>query len=322
MLYSDSTCRLPTRIYALTCVLLVFIYLSWRTPAIQPEHVDVASQVQHYSTHVNDFGNKEDFSAWRKLFKNYHVSTDDTVIVAGVNEGLSIEKLLSVCLPARPHVYGFEIVQKSWEVATRRFATQWNVAILHAGISDHEGESSVTTNFDDPTYEGAGLFKTGKNDTRWRHLNTSSYTVPIQRLAHFYGEIQARKPILYLIIDCEGHEPNVISGMGLEKPAMRKAFPLFQYELGGTWVDSRHDTSMRGQYATALHLELLGYRVYLIGNHGFMRVSPKFFRDGAILDEGYGHFVQGNALVVHPKFVAPSLLRAVDANTIDLGRVE
>ena len=70
----------------------------------------------------------------------------------------------------------------------------------------------------------------------------------------------------YVLIDVEGKEPNVIRGMGLE--TNRQMFPLFQYELGGTWSDSRHDTGQWGQYGIAMYLKALGYALYLMGGDG------------------------------------------------------
>ena len=70
----------------------------------------------------------------------------------------------------------------------------------------------------------------------------------------------------YVLIDVEGKEPNVIRGMGLE--TNRQMFPLFQYELGGTWSDSRHDPGQWGQYGVAMYLKALGYALYLMGGDG------------------------------------------------------
>ena len=69
--------------------------------------------------------------------------------------------------------------------------------------------------------------------------------------------------VSYVLIDVEGQEPNVIRGMRLE--TNRQIFPLFQYELGGTWADSRHDAKQWGQYGIAMYLKALGYTLYLMG---------------------------------------------------------
>jgi len=44
----------------------------------------------------------------------------------------------------------------------------------------------------------------------------------------------------------------------------RRRFPIFQYELGGTWADSRR-TGPWTQFSLAFYLELLGYDIYIMG---------------------------------------------------------
>ena len=68
--------------------------------------------------------------------------------------------------------------------------------------------------------------------------------------------------VMYAWIDVEGHEESVLRGMQLE--GRRSAFPVMQYELGGTWADQRkvgHWT----QGDAARYLEELGYEIYVIG---------------------------------------------------------
>ena len=48
--------------------------------------------------------------------------------------------------------------------------------------------------------------------------------------------------VSYALIDVEGHEMGVIAGMNLAQ--LRDTFPIFQYELGGTWIDDRHEGDM------------------------------------------------------------------------------
>ena len=62
----------------------------------------------------------------------------------------------------------------------------------------------------------------------------------------------------------EGHEPKVLRGMHLER-GYAKRFPLFQYELGGTWGhhDPRHNNDWT-QGRAAGYLQNAGYELYLV----------------------------------------------------------
>ena len=104
-----------------------------------------------------------------------------------------------------------------------------------------------------------------------------------------------------MIIDVEGKEPNVIRGMRLE--SNRRNFPVFQFELGGTWTDSRHDENQWGQYGIAMYLTALGYKLYLMGEKGdlpmLLRVEAEFFRVYSFRPEVD---VGGNLLALHPDY--------------------
>eukprot|EP00964_Phaeocystis_antarctica_P111437 scaffold75798_cov63-Phaeocystis_antarctica.AAC.3 len=52
--------------------------------------------------------------------------------------------------------------------------------------------------------------------------------------------------------------------MKLEKH--RDTFPVFQYELGGTWKDARSSATNWTQADLAVYLTRLNYRLYLIGH--------------------------------------------------------
>merc|ERR1719210_1691102 len=99
----------------------------------------------------------------------------------------------------------------------------------------------------------------------------------------------------FVLIDVEGHEPNVIKGMNLDLEENRRTFPVFQFELGGTWADSRRDKDQWDQYATAKHLRSWGYQLFLLGARQeqpvLWQVAPELFRDSRANNEGYGYFV-------------------------------
>ena len=117
--------------------------------------------------------------------------------------------------------------------------------------------------------------------------------------------------VLFVLIDTEGYEPKVIRGMGLERMENRKRFPCFQYELGGTWAreDNRHLRDKWGQLETAQYLESIGYKLFLVGADDWLPITSDFFREFNPIteDEGFGPFIQGNALALHPEFTYPPL---------------
>jgi hypothetical protein len=114
--------------------------------------------------------------------------------------------------------------------------------------------------------------------------------------------------------------------MNLDLVANRRRFPIFHYELGGTWAenDPRHrpGSSSLSQFGIAAYLEACGYKLYLIGCVGFMPVGSMLFHPvahhgkGQPLDEGYGPFVQGNALAIHPEFANPRMLAKINSHLI------
>ena len=125
--------------------------------------------------------------------------------------------------------------------------------------------------------------------------------------------------VLYLVIDTEGHAPKVIRGMDLRDEMNQLRFNLFQFELGGTWAeqDARHGKDAWTQLVTARHLEKCGYDLFLIGPKKWLYIRAEFFHvdnNPAMLDEGFGPFVQGNLLAMH-RSTSKELRKRVLANT-------
>lgn len=132
-----------------------------------------------------------------------------------------------------------------------------------------------------------------------------------QRLFDAFCEEKIER-VDYVLIDVEGKEPNVIRGIKLD--SMRHVFPVFQYELGGTWTDSRHDENQWSQYGVAMYLKALGYKLFLIGAKNnlpeLLEVEPEFFRIFCHRPEAY---VDGNMLALHRSFAAVGLLSYLEA---------
>lgn len=266
----------------------------------------VEQQVKWATEHAQDFENKRDFECWKLLFSNIPNSGQgQQIFVSGVNKGQSINKLHQL-LPDASFI-GFEVVPESLQAAESKLQHIPHLKLYHKGVSDKVGESFVSVSSKDPTDEMAGLYEP---TNRWSSTERSSYKVKLDTLEHFKQKNNLQQ-FLYVLIDTEGHEPNVISGMHLEKIENRRTFPVFQYELGGTWVDSRHRLDQLGQFGTAVMLELYGYELFLMGAKGLLRVYPEFFRANYLRNEGDGPYVQGNLLAVHPVYAQQAIMQSV-----------
>jgi FkbM family methyltransferase len=262
--------------------------------------------VNFYQTHEQHFGNKDDFDFLKALF-SFTCDDSPLIMVCGTNEGQSISQILASCPKTRIH--GFEIQKEMHATASRVFMDKPNVHIHYKGLSSGYGTLDVTGRG-----ETAGLYKP---EGRWSG-EMQQGPVSVLTPAGFLRE-QGFHDIFYFLIDVEGHEQEVIKGMELETNADR--FPLFQYELGGTWADSRRSGPWT-QFTTALYLEMNGYDVYLIGSKdgqpALLPTPPEFFRYSRVHHEGsenggQKYFVQGNALAVHKIHANPSILAIVKA---------
>eukprot|EP00956_Cyclotella_meneghiniana_P036040 scaffold120593_cov39-Cyclotella_meneghiniana.AAC.4 len=102
---------------------------------------------------------------------------------------------------------------------------------------------------------------------------------------------------------------SLIKGMALEDKANRRLFPVFRLEVGSGW--DQFSKLHWNQHETAIHLERLGYELYLIGEAYYWRVFAAFFERGVgaintkprcntnyTTDEQI--FVWGNVLAIHP----------------------
>lgn len=270
---------------------------------------EVRKTVDIYSQNVHQFGNKEDFTVARRLVQLLP-GPAPTILVCGAHHGESMSNILQVC--DRATIHGFEIQQQAFVLASQAFRGRDNVSVHHLGLSDHVGTMPVTG-----SGETAGVYVP---EGRWAH-EAQQGTVNVAPVSHFL-ETQGIDKVDYFVIDVEGHEQEVIKGMRLETNAPK--FPVFQYELGGTWADSRR-TGPWTQFTMAFYLELLGYDLYLMGTvHGnavLLRVGPEFFRYSSANYEGYEnggqkYFVQGNALAVHAVHADASIREAVSSITV------
>jgi FkbM family methyltransferase len=258
-----------------------------------------------FCAHRGRYGNFDDFEANKRMFRflteQGQNKKSSVVLVAGANRGQSMMNILKEAPDLTLH--GFEIQEKEGREAAR-VTQHYKNAVVHSQGWGEKKEKNI------PIGGSGGLagFYDPKRQRGWTLSGEIGETV---RLDTWTKENHLEQ-VLFVLIDTEGYEPKVIRGMGLELMENRKRFPCFQYELGGTWAreDNRHLRDKWGQFETAQYLESVGYKLFLVGADDWLPINSEFFQveDNPIAqDEGYGPFIQGNVLALHPDFAFPPL---------------
>jgi FkbM family methyltransferase len=290
--------------------------VSVRVPEIRPiyrsELDDVQKQISIFVSRQGSYGNSADFSALVRLtgIGGFCESSLPTLI-GGVNEGGATLKILEGCPNLK--VIGFEIQAPELEVAKSKLKPYPSVALHNIGWGEREQSNLIISG----SKGTAGIYETV--GTGRASFEKQAAQATVTSMAKWCDDNGVEKTN-YVLIDVEGYEPKVIRGMDLSKEKNQERFSLFQFELGGTWArnDPRHanDWSQRDMVQ---YLSDFGYDFFLIGDVNWMKIQPSFFDEGNhMLDEGYGKFIQGNLLCLHPKFAAKNVKETVfaSANTI------
>jgi FkbM family methyltransferase len=307
-----------TRVTIVAVFLLSFLSLFYNSGLLreQPRHAklaDLSCTFTHdhrttqlvWKTVLN--ANNADFAALERLCTAFQASgiSDERsiVLVGGTNAGQLSEKLLSLCPNLTFH--GFEIQREYFMQASEALKMFPHAQMHNLGWSERAA-STVPIG-------GSGKIAGLYNPEGQRGLNLTRETVSTVSLAAWI-EAEGILQVTYAVIDTEGNEGRVLRGMRLENTQNRRAFPLFQFELGGTWArrDKRNGGDPWSQIDAAVYLEDLGYELFLVGNDNWLYVQSEFFepkKNVAILDEGFGPFIQGNILAMHIDYT-PRLLRA------------
>ena len=277
---------------------------------------DMGKTQLYYQQNQLVYHNKADFAANQRLLG--HIKTlnlgrrETTIFVGGTNEG----QLSKLILDSVPDVtfYGFEIQKVAYEKAKENLKGFPNAQIRNMGWSESRVENVTIRG----SGETAGLYNPNGGEqqeeetvlvTDFTMQNEKVNTIPLAE----FTKLQNISSVLYTVIDTEGYEPKVIRGMRLEDIANQQRFPLFQFELGGTWAerDLRHGNDAWNQMRTVQSLEGWGYMTFLAGVGDWLAVNSNFFDESkdnpAMKDEGNGRFVQGNVLVMHGNFTPPDL---------------
>jgi len=251
----------------------------------------IVDQVQHYCKNVGVFGNQNDFPVATELYRSFMENQQHSVFFAvGVNNGNSIKSLFANPWwdKTKVKIFGWEAMLETYNKAAKNLQGHSEVELIHAGISDKVAKLHLSG-----SGGTAGIYAPGPHGFKDAHeeVNTSRWD----------DFVQSRQipEVSYALIDVEGHEMPVVHGMNLEK--LKTTFPVFQYELGGTWVDGRHAGPMTQEDA-AKYLEGLGYSIFLMGQDAgdpvLARMSPEAFTAAECVKENGKAFIQGNVLAV------------------------
>lgn len=248
--------------------------------------MNVADPVAHYSSSHEDFCNKCDFELYATMLPKLPACRGGVFIIAGMNKGDLADLVLKTCQHSTVH--GFEVQNSVYEHLLRKYALQSDRVVLNfMGLADSVHNMPVSGGA-----ETAGIrFKWDRANETWNGVST----VTTIGLAEYVKIANLQDIALMVLIDVEGHEPKVLQGMNLYR--YRSTFPIFAFELGGTWMDDRNPSTWN-QSGTAQFLTDLGYDLFLIGRRGLMEVSARFFAHSRVHNEGTGFFVQGNVLAV------------------------
>ena len=264
------------------------------------------------------------------------------VFVVGVYDGSDIGNLIVqpwYNYTERVKIYGWELSRDNFRAAQQRLKQIESIELIRRAVSNFTGTTTAfVTSSRSETHSMVGCSTSDlSNTTNSMCAGKHAVPMPVQAWSDFLVE-RSVPEVLYALIDVEGHEVSVLRGMHLERNTA--AFPIFQFELGGTWSDERHNGDW-SQYETAQYLEALGYRVYLIGakhHHGYYvekRATPDRYRPLLLsfnasqfrnthclrhLEFRPGSGVQGNALAVHSQTLRlrPWLASLVNNYTIHI----
>lgn len=256
------------------------------------------------------YENKDDFSFATK-FRNFlftnnfcNKESNQTIFIGGLNEGQLAQEYYFYC-PGLSLV-GVEIQTDAFERLKVLFKDKSNVYLYNIGIGD-----VVETVYVRGAGEGAFLNNEDTKIQRFTSAEISKNAIQVLPLAMIHPEVN----FLYTVIDTEGYEPIVIAGMGLQRAQYRKKFPLFQFEIGGTWAlgDDRHPKGSMTLDETFTWLLNRGYRLFLIGKHGLLPIDYGFYASVPKENEGYGEFLGGNVMAACYEFMDPKVVQFVES---------
>lgn len=232
--------------------------------------------------------------------------------------------------PAQPHIYGIEIDPTVFAKTSAKYAEIDTVHVFHLGWSSTTFSSSVDVSNRQTMLHQLQAAPDESFASAAGSTAPSVNTTTLPRFAQTAGVARAN----YVVIDVEGHEAHVITGMALGVEANRRMFPAFQYETA--WQSNSPEIMGKARppemypVPLARHLVASGYELYLIGCKELWRIAPSFFAQGvgAInllrrcnrnytdLDP-HGMWLWGNVLALHPEHADPEMVQYVHASATE-----
>ena len=256
-----------------------------------------------------------------------------TMMTGGLDSGDLLALFTEACLGI--FAIGFEIRRRAFQNNLARFANNSNVHIVNCGMSNTETETTV---FGDNALAGighVGQWATQARATEGEYREKDAHKVSTVPLSTFARDLER---VDLLTIDAEGHESSIIAGMALHEEASRRRFAAFQFELGGTWSDSRHPSGSWSLQKTMGYLDDWGYRIYIVGNTlGAIPTYSEWGQTGNFAGAETDHpakatflwlnssifarspcadACRGDALALHPAFAHHDLTAFDDAHTV------
>ena len=290
-----------------------------------------------YMNYHNMFCNGCDFGPLWSITKALCTNNlNFSMFIVGANYGGSTNNILTACQEAinttiNPNIYAFEAIPEIFAAFKQKFTNPnkyKNTKNLHVFNNALSNENNKSVPVVSDLGGGGGLHSGYKEDKMLPRGMVETMTFDYI-LKHQHNG----KTVDYVLIDVEGFEVNVVWGMKLEENYMK--FPMFQIELGGTWVDERHSTDWT-QGDIAKYLEGLGYDLFLMGGDKswthfigngdvidirgcpkLLRVYSEMFYDKRVMRGDTGgciqgfEYVQGNLMAVHLEYVRDEIKEVI-----------
>lgn len=266
----------------------------------------------YVTTNREVFCNKCDFESIKIFFKHdfchKKALTPMSVYIVGGNKGQLTKDVLQVCeniemTVFEPHP---ELSQDLMDMKLKSDFDQ-AVTVKRFGISD----KNEVLNFYGNKKQRHGLSGFHNKANYGLELLGKVPVVPLKTLV--------KHKVDYIVVDVEGHEIEVITGMDLAKNA--ELFPVIQVELGGTWIDPDRSNMKMTQSEFVHYLSDFGYSVFLMGQLEEDKSGVLLPINDVIIRQACTHkgsnglcYVQGNLVAVHPEFVRKDLWPIIQKN--------
>ena len=129
------------------------------------------------------------------------------------------------------YIFAFEPSKKNFNLLCNRFSDNSNVKIENLALSDKKDTAKLFYNF-----SGSGLASLTKRNLNHRQIQFSNEEeIQIIRLDDYWNLNFHFEYLDFLKIDVEGHELNVLNGLGVKITNVK----VIQFEFGGCNIDTK-----------------------------------------------------------------------------------